>query len=101
MIVKKMINDWQWKYVERSPVNKLTDILGQDAKKRKNLGNITNDIRTGLPAKQIIKPKMKSSILLKKIYDGGSSEIDGMMFSSLEFGVYLYYELLLETYENL
>lgn len=101
MIVKKMINDWQWKYVERSPVNKLTDILGKDAKKRKNLGNITNDIRTGLPAIQMIKPKMKSSILLKRIYDGNLSEIDGMMFSSLEFGVYLYYELLLETYEYL
>lgn len=101
MIVKKMINDWQWKYVERSPVNKLTDILGKDVKKRKNLGNIINDIKTGLPAMQMIKPKMKSSVLLKRIYDGDSSEIDGMMFSSLEFGVYLYYELLLETYEDL
>lgn len=100
-IVRKMINEWQWKYVEKNPVNKLIDILGKDAKKRKNLSNITNDIRTGLPATHLIKPKMKSSVLLKKIYDGESSEIDGMMFGALEFGVYLYYELLLETYEDL
>lgn len=101
VIVKNMINDWQWKYVEQSPVNKLVDILGKDVKKRKNLGNITNEIRIGLPATQMIKPKMKSSILLKKIYNGNPSGIDGMMFTSLEFGVYLYYELLLETYEDL
>lgn len=101
MIVQRMINDWKWMYIEPSPVSKLIEILGKDVKKKRNLSNISNDIRTSLSATQIIIPKMKSSVLLKKLYDGDSSEIDDMMFSSLEFGVYLYYELLLETYKDL
>lgn len=100
MIVKKMIKEWQWKYIDQSPVSKLNGILGKDAKKRKNLNNIMNDIKTSLPAAQLIKPALKSSVLLRKMYDGKSSEIDNLMFSSLEFGVYLYYELLLETYND-
>lgn len=97
VLVIKMVKEWNWKYIETNPVKKLNEVLGNEAKKRKNLNNIADDIRNRVNSSYLIKPTMKSSILLKRVNDGTKSKIEGTKFSALEFGVYLYYEMLLET----
>ena len=52
------------------------------------------------PANSIVAPNEKSSVLLSRCSSGNNSELDGKPFSVLELGVYLYYELLLETYND-
>lgn len=93
----KMVKEWNWKFIEASPVKKLNEILGNEAKKRKNLSNIADDIRNRVDQLYLVKPTMKSSILLKRVNDDYKSKIERTRFSALEFGVYLYYEMLLET----
>lgn len=97
VLVIKMVKEWNWKYIETSPVKKLNEVLGNEAKKRKNLRNIADDVRNRVNSSYLVKPTMKSSILLKRLNDGNKSKIEGTKFSALEFGVYLYYEMLLET----
>lgn len=100
LLVSKMIKDWQWKYIDASPVKTIMAVLGNDSKKRKVLGKIVDDVKKELSASMIVIPKEKSSVLLSRIADDRNSEIDGRQFSVLEFGVYLFYELLLETYND-
>jgi len=49
---------------------------------------------------QLVTPGEGSSILLSRIVEGKNAMLDERMFSALEFGVYLYYELLLETFNS-
>ena len=74
--------------------------LGENAKKRRQLGNIVADITTCLQKEQMIKPNEGSSFLLTRIAEGSNTSLDKRMFSALEFGVYIYYELLLETFNS-
>lgn len=97
VLVIKMVKEWNWKYIEASPVKKMNEILGKEAKKRKILSNIADDIRNTVNSSYLVKPTMKSSTLLKRVNDGKPCRIEGAKFSALEFGVYLYYEMLLET----
>ena len=96
-LVVKMVKEWNWKYISSNPVEKLRNVMGDDCKKRKKLSNIVDAIREDIKDSDIIKPTMKSSVLLKKIHDNINCGIEGGSFSVLEFGTYLYYELLLET----
>ena len=100
LLVKKMVKEWNWKYISESPVEKLRYALGEDAKKRKKLGNIVADVTAGVTNEQIVKPNEESSLLLARISEGKNAMLDEQMFSALEFGVYLYYELLLETFNS-
>ena len=97
MLAKKMVMEWNWKYISESPVEKMRDALGENAKKRKQLGKVVIDVTAGVAKEQIIIPKEGSSLLLARIATGKNTSLDERMFSALEFGVYLYYELLLET----
>ncbi len=96
----KMVNEWNWKYISNNPVKKLKNVMGDNAKKRKKLRNIVDTIRENLKEEELIKPTMRSSVLLKKIQDNKNCGIEGYSFSVLEFGIYLYYELLLESYNG-
>lgn len=100
ILVVKMVKEWNWKYISSNPVEKIRSVMSDDCKKRKKLSNIVDAIREDLKDSDIIEPTMKSSVLLKKIHDNGYCGIDERMFSVLEFGIYLYYELLLETYND-
>lgn len=100
LLVKKMVKEWNWKYISDSPVEKIRDALGEDAKKRKQLVKIVSDVTTVIAKEQIVKPSEGSSILLSRIAEGKNTILDERMFSALEFGVYLYYELLLETFNS-
>lgn len=100
LLAKKMVKEWNWKYISASPVEKLRIALGEDAKKRKQLGKIVADVTTGVVKEQLLKPVEGSSLLLARIYEGKNTTMDERMFSTLEFGVYLYYELLLETFNS-
>lgn len=100
LLAKKMVKEWNWKYISASPVEKLRITLGEDAKKRKQLGKIVADVTTGVVKEQLVKPVEGSSLLLARIYEGKNTTMDERMFSALEFGVYLYYELLLETFNS-
>ena len=99
-LVIRMVKDWKWRFIAASPVGKLKKVFGSNTKKRKSLSNIVSDIKVSLPETQIIKPSMSSSVLLKRIYGGTTTTIDGTLFSLLEFGVYLYYEMVLETNDD-
>ena len=100
LLVCKMVKEWQWKYVDASPVKRIIDALGDDAKKRKSLSKIVEEVRGELPTDSIVVPNEKSSVLLSSFSSGKNSELDGRLFSVFEMGVYLYYELLLETYND-
>lgn len=100
VLVGKMVNEWNWKYVSSNPVDIIRSVFGDNAKKRKKLSNITDTIRAELAENSIIKPVMKSSVLLKKVLDNKYCGIEERVFSVQEFGVYLYYELLLESYNQ-
>ncbi len=100
VLVKKMVSEWKWQYVSSSPVEKLIEALGDDYKKRKMLSKIVADVQSGVAKDYIVKPKEASSILLLRINEGKNTALDDRMFSVLEFGVYLYYEMLLENYNN-
>ena len=100
LLVSNMVQQWQWKYIDSSPVKRIADALGDDAKKRKSLSKIADEVISELPKSSIVIPNEKSSVLLSIISKGRNSELDGRQFSVLEMGVYLYYELLLETYND-
>lgn len=100
VLVKKMVSEWKWQYVSSSPVEKLIDALDDDYKKRKKLSKIVVDVLSGVAKEFIVMPNEASSILLLRINDGKDTTLDDRMFSVLEFGVYLYYEMLLENFNN-
>lgn len=100
LLVVKMVRDWKWKYIEASPVKIIISVMGKNAKKRKELGKITKDVKKELPITSIVAPVEKSSVLLARVSEDCNTEIDEQRFSVLEYGVYLYYELLLETYND-
>ena len=100
LLAKKMAKEWNWKYISESPIEKIRVALGEDAKKRKQLGKIVPDVTAGVAKEQIVKPIESSSILLARIAEGKNTMLDERMFTALEFGVYLYYELLLETFNS-
>lgn len=99
-LVVKMVKEWNWKYISNNPVEKLISVMGDNAKKRKKLSNIVDAIRENLKDAEIVEPTMMSSVLLRKIQNNKNCGIEGCSFSVLEFGVYLYYELLLESYNE-
>lgn len=100
LLVSKMVKEWQWKYIDSSPVKMIVDAMGNDAKKRKSLSKIADEVKSELPTSSIVLPAEKSSVLLFRISDGRNYELDRKQFNVLEFGVYLYYELFLETYND-
>ena len=100
ILAKKMVKEWNWKYISDSPVEKMRYALGEDAKKRKQLGKIVAEVTAEVPKEQIVKPIEGSSLLLSRLYEGKNIILDERMFSALELGVYLYYELLLETFNS-
>lgn len=100
LLAKKMVKELNWKYISESPIEIMRVALGEDAKKRKQLAKIVPDVTTGVAKEQIVKPIECSSILLARIAEGKNTMLDERMFSALELGVYLYYELLLETFNS-
>ena len=100
VLVNKMVNDWNWKYISANPAENIKSVLRNNIKKRKKLSNIVDAIRAEVPLANITKPVMKSSVLLNKLKDNKYCGIEECVFSVLEFGIYLYYEFLLESYNN-
>ena len=100
LLAKKMVKEWNWKYISESPVEKMRDALGENAKKRKQLGKIVDEVTAGITKEQLVTPSEGSSILLSRIAEDKNTMLDERMFTALEFGVYLYYELLLETFNS-
>ncbi len=97
ILVVKMVKEWQWKYVDASPIVIICEVLGDESKKRKNLNNIADEVIANVPPTDIYNPNMKSSILLRRIAENQNIGMEAIKFSVLEFGTYLYNELLLET----
>jgi hypothetical protein len=100
ILAKKMVMEWNWKYISESPVEIMCDALGETAKKKKQLGKIVAEVRTGIAKEQMVNPIEGSSLLLARFSGGKNNVLDERMFSALELGVYLYYELLLETFNG-
>ena len=99
-LAKKMVKEWNWKYISESPVEIMRGALGENRNKRKQLGKIVAEVTTGIAKEHLVTPSEGSSILLSRIIEGKNNMLDKRMFSALEFGVYLYYELLLETFNS-
>lgn len=100
ILVKKMVYEWQWNYISVSPVKRIIEVMGEKTGKRKKLCNIVGEVVNEVGGVNLVSPTNPSSILLKRIKDGKSHYIDSRTFNVLEFGVYLYYEMLLESYKN-
>ena len=100
LLVSKMVKEWHWEYVAASPVRVILDYFGEKAKKRKKLSKIVDEVLENISTTDMVKPSMKSSILLSGLAGGKSSCLDNSMFTVMEFGVYLYNELLLEYFNN-
>lgn len=100
LLANKMVKEWNWKYISDSPIDKLRVALGEETKKRKQLGKIVDEVTAGIANEQLVKSSEGSSILLSRIAEGKNTMLDERLFSALEFGVYLYYELLLETFNS-
>ena len=97
ILVVKMVKEWQWKYVDTSPIVKIREVLGDESKKRKKLSNIADEVMANVPKTDIYNPNMKSSILLRRIAENQNIGMEAIQFSVLELGIYLYNELILET----
>lgn len=98
-LVSKMVVEWQWKYIDASPVRRIVAAMGDKVKKRKTLCKIVSDLKKESQF-GVVSPRHKSSVLLFRLSEDKNTELDGQQFSVLEFGVYLYYELLLEYYTD-
>ena len=97
LLVVKMVKDWQWKYIDASPVSRIREVLGAESKRRKSMSNIADEVKAEVQIAEIVKPHWKSSVLLRWMSDDQSARIESIQFNALEFGVYLYNEMLLET----
>lgn len=100
LLVSKMVAEWHWKYVDHSPVKMIIAAMGDSVNVCKMLRGIVSDLKKELSGTSVVVPKEKSSVLLFRIYEDMNMELDARKFSVLEFGVYLYYELLLENYND-
>lgn len=100
VLVCRMVKEWNWKYLSSSPVKKLVEILGENCRRKKMLSNIVTEVLDEVPQDQICIPIEESSALLLRVYNNKPIAIDGKMFTALEFGVYIYYEMLLETFND-
>ena len=98
VLVSRMVRTWHWVYIEHSPVKLIIETMGSDIKKRKKLKRIVEEVRRELPDGDIVFPRQHSSILLDRVAFRRNIRLDETMFTSLEFGIYLYYEMLLENY---
>lgn len=99
-LVCKMVKEWNWKYLSLSPVKKLVEVLGENYKRKKMLSNIVTDVLDEVQRDQLCIPNEESSVLLARVYNNTPIAIDNKMFTALEFGVYIYYEMLLETFND-
>lgn len=97
LLVKNMVTEWNWKYISPNPLIKLTEVFGANGKKRKTLSKIVDDICGCLKETDYYKPSEDSSVVLRSIFFKEYYGLQDQMFSVIELGVYLYYELLLET----
>lgn len=95
-----MAYEWNWKYISKSPVNKMAEVLGEDRKRRKKLSKIVDEVIEEITEDNVLIPDASYSVLLKRVFDKTPCAADGYMFSALEFGVYLYYEMLLLSINN-
>lgn len=100
LLAAQMVYEWNWKYISKSPVRKMAEVLGEERKRRKKLSKIVDEVIEEITADKLLIPDWSSSILLKRICDRTPCEADDYMFSALEFGVYLYYEMLLLSINN-
>ena len=97
VLVCKMVKEWNWKYLSLSPVKKLIEVLGENYKRKKMLSNIVTEVLDEVQKEQLCVPDEESSVLLARVHNNRPIAIDSKMFTVLEFGVYIYYEMLLET----
>ena len=100
VLVCKMVKEWNWKYLSLSPVKKLVEVLGENCKRKKMLSNIVTEVLDEVQKEQLCAPDEESSVLLTRVYNNRPIAIDSRMFTALEFGVYIYYEMLLETFND-
>lgn len=100
VLVCKMVKEWNWKYLSLSPVKKLIEVLGENYKRKKMLSNIVTEVLDEVQKEQLCVPDEESSVLLTRVYNNRPIAIDSKMFTILEFGVYIYYEMLLETFND-
>jgi len=100
LLTRMMVMEWNWKYIAISPISVLKEVLGDNVNRRKNLNNIADDVRLAIPKSLIIIPAMESSVLLKRIHENKICDIEKCIFSTIEFGTCLYYEMLLESYNK-
>ena len=100
LLVSKMVAEWHWKYIDLSPVKMIIAAMGDNVNGCKMLSGIVSDLKKELSGTSIVVPKEKSSVLLLRIHEDMNMELDVRKFSVLEFGVYVYYELLLENYND-
>lgn len=99
----ELIDNTSWLFLKNDVVATVKDIIGEGVlKKSSTIDNIINELRTDdnviLPYE---RPK-PSSIILGFINDGKvPQDLKNRRLTVLEFGIYVYYELLLEhiTYE--
>ena len=100
VLVCKMVKEWNWKYLSLSPVKKLVEALGENYKRKKMLSNIVTEVLDEVQKDQLCVPNEESSMLLARVCNNRPIAIDNKMFTALEFGVYIYYEMLLETFND-
>lgn len=100
MLFCKMMNNYDWKYLSIEPPKIIISTMGKASTEKKKFRRIVDIIRNELNSDDLYKPTMKSSVLLRKVFSNYHCGIEECMFSVLEFGIYLYYELLLESYND-
>lgn len=97
LLAKKMVIEWNWKYISTNPSIKFSEVFRENGKRRKKISKIIDDIYGSLKENDIYKPSKESSVILKCISTKQYLGLHNQMFSVLEFGIYLYYELMSET----
>lgn len=96
-MVKKLVNESPWKYIDCEPAETIKRVLGESANTELKLGDVIDSL-----SEETEEEYLPTSILLRLI-GGDDSDIEissEVRFGAAEFAVYLYYELLAEAISN-
>ena len=94
-MVKKLVNEAPWKYIDCEPAETIKQILGETANTELTLSEVIDSLSNEEEDEELLA----TSILLRLIGgDDSDIELSGVVkFGAAEIAVYLYYELLAEA----
>lgn len=97
-MVKKLVNEAPWKYIDCEPAETIKQILGETANTELKLSEVIDSLSNEEEEEE--KDELLVTSILLRLIGGDDSDIEllrDVRFLAAELAVYLYYELLAES----